>query len=118
MNTDDRVRVLHMIDACEVAAQFIAGRSRADLDDDRMLLFALIRAIEVIGEAASKISENTRAASSQLPWSAIVGMRNRLIHGYFDIDTDIVWKTVTDNLPPLVPMLKEVLKSAPTAEGS
>jgi len=67
MNTDDRVHILHMVDACEAALQFVAGHSRADLDGDRMLLFALIRAVEVVGEAASKISEDMRLANSQLP---------------------------------------------------
>ncbi|MEA3276157.1 MAG: HepT-like ribonuclease domain-containing protein [Pseudomonadota bacterium] len=110
MHADDRVRVLHMIDAGEAALQFIAGRSRADLDDDRMLLFASVRAVEVIGEAASKISEDARSANKHLPWTAIVGMRNRLVHGYFDIDTDIVWRTVTEEIPDLLSRLREIVE--------
>jgi uncharacterized protein with HEPN domain len=94
MNVEDRLRLSHMIDAAESVLSFMAGRQRSDLDDDRMLLFAVVRAIEVIGEAASKVSEEFRAISPGVPWKAIVGMRNRLIHGYFDIDTEIVWKTV------------------------
>ena len=110
MYVDDRVRVLHMIDAGEAALQFVASRSRADLDNDRMLLFALVRAVEVMGEAAGKISDNTRSAHKDLPWTAIVGMRNRLIHGYFDIDTDIVWKTVSEEIPDLLPKLRVIVK--------
>jgi uncharacterized protein with HEPN domain len=95
-----------MIEATETVAQFVARRSRADLDEDRMLLFAVVHAIEILGEAASKISLETRTAAPQVPWGAIVSMRNRLIHGYFDIDTAIVWKTATVEIPALVPQLR------------
>ena len=98
-----------MIDAAETIAGFINGRERARLDDDRMLLFAVVHAIEVIGEAAAKMSDATRVAAPEIPWSAIIGMRNRLIHGYFDIDTNIVWKTVSVEIPALVPQLKALL---------
>jgi len=74
-----------------------------------MLLFAVVRAIEVVGEAAAKVSEETRATAPDIPWSAIVSMRNRLIHGYFDIDADIVWKTATCELPPLPRRLRTLL---------
>jgi uncharacterized protein with HEPN domain len=90
MRADDRVRILHMIDAAESLEQFIAGRERTDLATDRMLLFAIIRAIELIGEAASRVTNETKDGIPDIPWIAIVGMRNRLIHGYFDIDADVV----------------------------
>jgi uncharacterized protein with HEPN domain len=98
-----------MIEAAESAAQFIADRSRSDLDSDRMLLFAVVRAIEVVGEAASKLSEEFRAAHPGIPWRAIVGMRNRLIHAYFDIDTETVWETTTQELPPILNQLRELV---------
>jgi uncharacterized protein with HEPN domain len=106
MTEDDRIRLRHMIDAAEAAARFISGRSRADLDHDQQLLFAVIRAIELVGEAAAKLSSETRGSAQTIPWSAIVSMRNRLIHGYFDIDTDIVWATATIELPQLLPALR------------
>ncbi len=106
MRAEDRVRLLHMIDAAESIDQFLTGRERAHLDQDRMLLFAVIRAIEIIGEAAGKISRDTQLAHPTIPWSAIVGMRNRLIHGYFDIDTDIVWSTVSREIPTLLSRLR------------
>lgn len=109
MRNDDRVRILHMIDAADAAGRFMTGRQRADLDTDRMLLFAVVRAVEVIGEAASKVSEETRAQAPGIPWGGIVSMRNRLIHGYFDIDTEIVWKTATDELPALLPELRALV---------
>lgn len=73
-----------------------------------MLMFALVRAIEVVGEAASKVSDETRL-SVQLPWSAVVGMRNRPIHAYFDIDRDILWATAVQSLPQLGSVLRAAL---------
>jgi uncharacterized protein with HEPN domain len=74
-----------------------------------MLLFAVVRAIEVVGEAASKLSEEFRAAHPGIPWRAIVGMRNRLIHAYFDIDTETVGETTTQELPPILNQLRELV---------
>ena len=98
-----------MIDAAQSAMTFVAGRARADLERDQMLLFATVRALEVLGEAAGKLSEDTRSRAQSIPWMAIVSMRNRLIHGYFDIDADIVWETVTRELPSLLLLLQDLL---------
>ena len=81
----------HMVDACEAAARFAHGRSRGDLDSDEMLRFALVRAVEIVGEAAGAVSPEGKAALP-VPWRwQIVGMRNRLVHAYFDINLDILW---------------------------
>jgi uncharacterized protein with HEPN domain len=80
MSPDDVVRLRHMIDTIHAALRFAKGRSRADLDKDQMLLFALVRAVEIIGEAASRVSVEGRAELPDLPWRAAVGMRNRLVH--------------------------------------
>ena len=112
IRADDRVRLQHMIDAAEAAISFAQEKQRADLDRDQMLLFALLRAIEVLGEASSKIAIRTRAQAPSIPWPAIVAMRTRLIHGYFDIDADIVWQTVTVELPALLPQLRDLLTKA------
>ena len=90
-----------MLDAVREAPGFAATRSRADLDHDRLLLLALVKDVEIIGEAASRVSADTRAEWAEIPWQDIVTMRHRLVHGYFDIDLDIVWNTLTDDLPPL-----------------
>ena len=111
MLDEDRTRLLDMIDAAEALQQFMAGRNRDDLDRDRMLLFAVVHAIEVLGEAANKLSADTQASAPQVPWGSIVAMRNRLIHGYFDIDTTIVWKTATIEVPALVPLLQALAGS-------
>jgi uncharacterized protein with HEPN domain len=110
MREDDRVRVTHMIDAIESAIKFAKGRSRADIEGDQMLQFALVRAIEILGEAASKISAEGRSQEPDIPWGVIIGMRNRLVHAYFDIDSDIVWTTVTQSLSPLLPLLRALLE--------
>ncbi len=104
-----------MFEAAENAQRFISGKNRTDLDTDPMLLFARVRAIEIIGEAASKVSAEQRTASPTVPWTAIVSMRNRLIHAYFDVDRDIVWKTVTEEIPSLQSQLLQLLpkESAP-----
>jgi uncharacterized protein with HEPN domain len=70
-----------------------------------MLAMALTRCLEILGEAASKIGPETRLRFPVIPFVSIVSMRNRLVHAYFDIDLDIVWTTVTEDLPALVPIL-------------
>ena len=73
-----------------------------------MLLFAVVRAIEIVGEAASKVSPETRAAHRAIPWGAIIGMRNRLIHAYFETNVQVVWETATVEIPAILPLLKTV----------
>lgn len=108
MRVEDGVRIRHMIDAAESALRFINRRQRADLEQDEMLSFALVRAVEVIGEAASKVTAEGRADLPGVPWAAVTGMRNRLIHAYFDINLDILWATVEQALPTLLRQLKSV----------
>ena len=99
-----------MIEATQTALNFIAGRQRGDLDADQMLVFAVVRAIEVIGEAAGRITKATRRAAPEIPWGLVVSMRNRLIHAYFDVDHEIVWKTATEELPALLPKLRALVQ--------
>ena len=109
MRPDDLIRIRHMIDAIRSAIRFTQGRGRDDLDNDEMLTFALVRAIEIIGEAATKISSETREHHPEVPWAAIIGMRHRLIHAYFDINHDILWTTAAEAAPALLPMLLDLL---------
>jgi uncharacterized protein with HEPN domain len=109
MLPEDRVRVLRMLEAVDAVASFIIGRDRAALDTDQMLLFALVRAIEIIGEAASRVSIETRSAAPTVPWSKITAMRNRLVHAYFDINRDILWRTAVEEVPALCPLLKKMI---------
>jgi len=105
---DDSVRIRHILDAAREAVSFANGRSRADLDTDRKLNLSLVRLLEIIGEAARGISTQFRQAYPDLPWQSMVGMRDRLIHGYFDINLDVVWETVTGDLPPLIAQLEKI----------
>ena len=97
------------MDAAKQAQFFMAGRTQRALDTDSMLLLAVLKAIEIVGEAASKISRARQSAISQIPWPQIMRMRNRLTHAYFDIDTDILWQTVIEDLPPLIKELEDVV---------
>src|SRR6516162_1048195 len=109
MNPRDRVRLQHLFDALNSAINFARDRQRADLDADEMLLFALTRAIEIAGEAASQVTAETRTQLPDLPWGSIVGMRNRLVHAYFDINRDILRTTVIEAALPLAERVKNVL---------
>jgi uncharacterized protein with HEPN domain len=112
MNPPDRARLRHLVDALNAATRFVLGRTRSDLDTDEMLLFALVRAVEVAGEAASRVTADTRSELPDVPWNSIVGMRNRLVHAYFDVDRDILWTTVTVAVPPLLKRLAEELDAS------
>ena len=94
MLPDDRTRLRHMRDASAEALSFIIGKTRNSLDDERQLVLALIKSIEIIGEAGARVSPEIKSATPAIPWADIVGMRNRLIHAYFDVDLDILWETV------------------------
>ena len=80
------------------------------MDSDRQLVLALVKDIEIVGEAATRVSEPTRTVLRQIPWGRIVGMRNRLVHAYFDINLDVVWNTVRDDLPGLIDQLEKAIQ--------
>jgi uncharacterized protein with HEPN domain len=109
MNEQDEVRLRHMLDAAREAIHFAEGHSLVELKTNRMLALALVKDIEIIGEAASRLTEECQATNPQIPWVDIAGMRNRLIHAYFDINLRIVWDTVTVNLPPLIAELEKLI---------
>ena len=111
MRPDDKIRLRHMLDAEREALGFVKGRTRDALDQDRQLTLALVKAVEIIGEAAFQISAATRAEIETIPWPAIVGMRHRLVHAYFDINLNVLWRTVQEDLPPLVAALEDILGS-------
>jgi uncharacterized protein with HEPN domain len=116
MHPHDLIRIRHMLDAASDALRFAAGRQRTDLDSDRQLLLSIVKSIEIIGEAASKVSASTREAHSRIPWHAIVTMRHRLVHGYFDIDHEVVWQTLLSDLPALMSQLEMILTKSEKPE--
>ena len=109
MPLDDEVRIRHLVEAASKAVSYAAGRSRADLDDDELLRLALTKLVEIVGKAAKHISAHLREARPEVPWSAASRMRDRLIHHYFDINLDVLWSTVTDDLPQLLAILPDDL---------
>ena len=109
MPKDDRVRLRHMLDASAKAIALLRDRERTVLEEDEVLALALVRLLEIIGEAASQVSEATRGALPEVPWRQIVGMRNILIHGYADLNMDFVWQTVQTDLPGLHATLVKTL---------
>jgi uncharacterized protein with HEPN domain len=86
----------------------VAGKSRTALDASRILSLAIVRLLEIVGEAAGRVPDDARQAHPKIPWSQIIGMRNRLIHGYDQVDLDIVWVVVTSDLPALVAQLDQI----------
>ena len=98
----DRVRLLHMLEHAREAIRLADGRTRQDLDADRVLSLAVVRLLEIVGEAAARVSPGARDEHPAVPWSEIVGLRNRLIHGYDSVDMDVVWSIIESDLPALV----------------
>lgn len=109
LRREDVVRLRHMLDAARDAVGFLTQRKRQDLDSDRMLSFAVVRAIEIVGEAASRVTQDARAAFPNIPWADVTAMRNRLIHAYYEVDLSRVWDTVADDLPPLIIEIERAL---------
>jgi uncharacterized protein with HEPN domain len=117
MNERDKSLLLDMLDTAKRAQTFVSGKTRQDLEADNALLgFAVVRAVEIIGEAASKISQETREAHPMIAWRNIIGMQNRIVHDYNNVDYDILWQVVTVNIPELIPQLEAILHDSTKAE--
>lgn len=108
---EDWVRLRHMMDAAQKAVKYMRGRQREDLETDEPLVLSLTRLLEILGEAAGKVSKEGQKAFPNIPWPQVVGMRNRLIHAYFDVDLEQIWETVQEDLPPLITELKRSIKT-------
>lgn len=106
---EDLVRLRHMLDAAEKILEYTKTCKRNNLDEDEKLTLALVRLLEIMGEAAKNTSDECRQEHSPIPWRQIAGTRDRLIHGYFDVDFDIVWKIISQDIRPLVIQLKKIL---------
>ncbi len=109
MSNEDTVRLRHMLDAAKRAIDFMQGRAKSDLESDEQLSLAVVRLLEILGEAAKNVSEDLRKDYPDIPWRQIAGTRDRLIHGYFDVDLDIVWQIISTDLPVLVAQLEKAL---------
>lgn len=109
MNERDHAYLRDMLDSAREAMSFVQGLNSSALENDRKLALALVQELAIIGEAAGKVSPEVTRSAPQIPWSKIVGMRNRLIHGYREVDLEVVWKAVTEDLPSLAADLERLL---------
>lgn len=109
ISPEDRVRLKHMLDASVEIQQYVQSATRHDLDRDPKLVHSLVHLFEIIGEAANQVSDELRENTADIPWFIIIGMRNRLIHAYFNIDLNVVWSTATMDIPLLITELKEII---------
>ncbi len=108
MEIKDSARIQHILDAAEDIRTFLHGHNETSLSSNKMLFYAISRAIEIIGEASSRVSEETRALHPSLPWREAIGMRNILIHAYVEVNKEIIWKTATIEIPRLVTEMKRL----------
>jgi len=108
---EDTVCIRHMLDAARKAIEFCTGRERTDPDEDEKPTPPRVRLLEVLGEAAKNVSQQTRQSYPDIQWRQIAGTRDRLIHGYFDVDLGIVWQIVSKDLPDLVKHLEKTLSA-------
>lgn len=111
MLREDEIRILHIVDACEAVLRYVSGQRLEDLQTDDMRARAVIQAIGVIGEAAAHLSDVFQARHTDIPWPQIVGMRNRLVHAYFDIDYKRLWDTATSDVPALHARMTSLLRN-------
>jgi len=106
---DDYLR--DMLENAEKALSFVKGMDYEGFRQDDKAMYAVIRAFEIIGEASRQIPEDVRTANTQVPWREIAGMRNKLTHEYFGVNTEVVWRTVQEDLPVIIPALRKLLKN-------
>ncbi|MES2273370.1 MAG: HepT-like ribonuclease domain-containing protein [Chlamydiota bacterium] len=109
MDKKDLNRLNHMLDSAKVICQHMVNKSASDLELDRLLLGGVIRELLLIGEAANAVTAQARAEISGIPWKKVIGMRNQLIHGYFDISYRIIWSTVIEDIPELIIALEKAI---------
>ena len=112
MRRDD-AWLLDMLLAARRAVRFAAPLAFSEFENDDLHQLAILKSVEIIGEAASRISEETKAGHPDIPWAEIIELRNRLVHAYFAIQLDIVWQTVQEDLPPLIAQIEPLVPPEP-----
>ncbi len=105
----DGAYLLDMLLAARDAVEFADGITYSQFENSRLHQSAILKAVETVGEAASRVSSGMRESQPDIPWRQIVGMRNRLVHAYFDVDIGLVWRTVQDDLTTLIAQLERIV---------
>ncbi len=111
MDRNDEKRLTHMLEAAKDAVGFLKDKTRDDLDRDKQLTLSLLKSLEMIGEAASKVSKECQLGCEPIPWDHVIDLKQQVVHTYWDIDRDWIWKTVTDELPPIIHALEQLVPS-------
>lgn len=115
---DDTKYIGHIIDCAERIRLFTTGVDRESFDANEILRLAVIHLIQTLGEAARLVSADFRQRHFEVPWNQIVGMRNRIVHDYLNVDYDIAWQVVTVDVPDLIEQLSPLLQDAPDSESA
>lgn len=108
---DDGISLRQMADHLEESVDIARGRSREDLDADRLFALALLKLVEIVGEASTRVSDVLKASHPEIPWREIAGTRHHLVHGYDAVDYDILWTIVTEDFPPLASLIRNLLSA-------
>ena len=108
MVKDDLAYIEHILDCIRKIKEFTGGLSLKDFSINELVQDAVIRNIEIIGEASKKISSDTKQIYYEIPWKEIAGMRDKLIHDYLGVDVEVVWRTITEDIPTLEKQIKEI----------
>jgi len=107
---DDAERLAHMLDYARMAQSVSTGRTREHLDTDTLFSLGVVRALEVVGEAANRVSPAGRQRLPNIPWPKIIGLRNRIVHGYDLLDRDVIWGIISNDLQPLIAELEKAVQ--------
>lgn len=100
--------LVDIVSSAKLILSYVEGVRREQFFQDTRLQDSVIRRIEIIGEAVRRLSPEFRERHPEIPWMAMTGMRNRMIHGYDDIDMNIVWNTTQDSIPSLLPIIERL----------
>ena len=109
MPKDDAVYINHIYDTARKISELLSGKNKGDFDSDEVLRIAVTHLLQIIGEAANRVSSEFEKSHPDIPLPAIAGMRHKIVHDYWDIDEDVVWETATNDIPELIKKLDKII---------